>query len=194
MNAAVKFANLQILEDQITELAAHISAADAVPFDEEQAPASLRADVLESLAESYLTTGAGDSSGGDRYTVRVHTRVEDLRAAEAMGGVSAETCFHCRRCTGVNTWVSARVRCHPTGRASVWIWGWRSTVCYVGMVAEIGGARRQNRTADTGIFNPLLYRLSYPGGKCLSKDAYLTRHARRSQAHARISCHSDGGT
>jgi hypothetical protein len=25
------------------------------------------------------------------------------------------------------------------------------------------GARRQNRTADTGIFNPLLYRLSYPG-------------------------------
>ena len=25
------------------------------------------------------------------------------------------------------------------------------------------GARRQNRTADTGIFNPLLYQLSYPG-------------------------------
>lgn len=25
------------------------------------------------------------------------------------------------------------------------------------------GARRQNRTADTRIFNPLLYRLSYPG-------------------------------
>ena len=25
------------------------------------------------------------------------------------------------------------------------------------------GARRRNRTTDTGIFNPLLYRLSYPG-------------------------------
>ena len=26
-----------------------------------------------------------------------------------------------------------------------------------------GGAQRRNRTADTGIFNPLLYRLSYLG-------------------------------
>ncbi len=26
-----------------------------------------------------------------------------------------------------------------------------------------GGARRRNRTTDTRIFNPLLYRLSYPG-------------------------------
>ena len=25
------------------------------------------------------------------------------------------------------------------------------------------GARTRNRTKDTGIFNPLLYRLSYPG-------------------------------
>ena len=32
------------------------------------------------------------------------------------------------------------------------------------------GARRQNRTADTGIFNPLLYRLSYPGvGRVLNR-------------------------
>jgi hypothetical protein len=28
----------------------------------------------------------------------------------------------------------------------------------------IFGAQRQNRTADTGIFNPLLYQLSYLGG------------------------------
>jgi hypothetical protein len=28
---------------------------------------------------------------------------------------------------------------------------------------KMNGARRQNRTADTGIFNPLLYQLSYPG-------------------------------
>ncbi len=27
------------------------------------------------------------------------------------------------------------------------------------------GGRGQNRTADTGIFNPLLYQLSYPAGK-----------------------------
>jgi hypothetical protein len=35
------------------------------------------------------------------------------------------------------------------------------------------GARRQNRTADTGIFNPLLYRLSYPGEIAdMAKGAY----------------------
>ncbi len=28
-----------------------------------------------------------------------------------------------------------------------------------------GGARTRNRTKDTGIFNPLLYRLSYPGNE-----------------------------
>ena len=27
------------------------------------------------------------------------------------------------------------------------------------------GGRGRNRTADTGIFNPLLYQLSYPAGK-----------------------------
>lgn len=27
----------------------------------------------------------------------------------------------------------------------------------------VHGAQRRNRTADTGIFNPLLYRLSYLG-------------------------------
>ncbi len=30
-------------------------------------------------------------------------------------------------------------------------------------VAEMDGAQGQNRTADTRIFNPLLYRLSYLG-------------------------------
>ena len=38
---------------------------------------------------------------------------------------------------------------------------------------EISGAQGRNRTADTGIFNPLLYRLSYLGNsydeyECLS--------------------------
>ena len=34
------------------------------------------------------------------------------------------------------------------------------------------GAQRQNRTADTGIFNPLLYRLSYLGGVATARGAY----------------------
>ena len=32
-----------------------------------------------------------------------------------------------------------------------------------GFVRILNGARRRNRTTDTGIFNPLLYQLSYPG-------------------------------
>src|SRR5690554_5581065 len=32
-----------------------------------------------------------------------------------------------------------------------------------GFLYGIFGARRRNRTTDTGIFNPLLYQLSYPG-------------------------------
>ena len=32
-----------------------------------------------------------------------------------------------------------------------------------GEAFDLYGAQRQNRTADTGIFNPLLYRLSYLG-------------------------------
>lgn len=63
-------------------------ASDAVPFEDEQTPTMRRADALEALAESFLSKGAGDSNGGDRYTVHVHTRVEDLKAA---GDVSAET-------------------------------------------------------------------------------------------------------
>ncbi len=31
------------------------------------------------------------------------------------------------------------------------------------LVSLNSGARTRNRTKDTGIFNPLLYRLSYPG-------------------------------
>jgi hypothetical protein len=32
-----------------------------------------------------------------------------------------------------------------------------------GLLLKMSGARRRNRTTDTGIFNPLLYQLSYPG-------------------------------
>jgi hypothetical protein len=45
------------------------------------------------------------------------------------------------------------------------------------------GARRQNRTADTGIFNPLLYRLSYPGVTD-TRVGYNARKARIKPADA----------
>ncbi len=35
----------------------------------------------------------------------------------------------------------------------------------LGLVFLNSGARTRNRTKDTGIFNPLLYRLSYPGNE-----------------------------
>jgi hypothetical protein len=38
----------------------------------------------------------------------------------------------------------------------------RDMKLYVGCTKE-SGAQRRNRTADTGIFNPLLYQLSYLG-------------------------------
>ena len=34
---------------------------------------------------------------------------------------------------------------------------------------EFNGGRGRNRTADTGIFNPLLYQLSYPAGNLATK-------------------------
>ncbi|MFT7289473.1 MAG: hypothetical protein ACI87W_003607, partial [Halieaceae bacterium] len=64
------------------------TAAEELPRDEEQTSAMRRADALESLAESFLSTGTTDSNGGDRYTVHVHTRVEELEEA---ADVSAET-------------------------------------------------------------------------------------------------------
>src|SRR6266481_441372 len=44
----------------------------------------------------------------------------------------------------------------------------------------VDGARGQNRTADTWIFNPLLYQLSYPGrpGKKPGKDGLFRRAVR----------------
>jgi len=64
------------------------AATEELPRDEVQTLAMRRADALEALAEGYLSTGAGDSSGADRYTVHVHTRTEELAKA---GDVSAET-------------------------------------------------------------------------------------------------------
>ncbi len=41
------------------------------------------------------------------------------------------------------------------------------TVCAKHQQSRNCGARRRNRTTDTRIFNPLLYRLSYPGDGAL---------------------------
>ena len=38
---------------------------------------------------------------------------------------------------------------------------------WVSLFVRISGAQGRNRTADTGIFNPLLYRLSYLGNGAL---------------------------
>ena len=53
------------------------------------------------------------------------------------------------------------------------------------IVNEFGG-RGRNRTADTGIFNPLLYQLSYPAlgcGRTPRKAAYYNGSQRRSQGN-----------
>ena len=53
-----------------------------------------------------------------------------------------------------------------TGNGKVQIWLVpRDRIDGAAQAADTGiyGAQRQNRTADTGIFNPLLYRLSYLG-------------------------------
>ena len=62
------------------------------------------------------------------------------------------------------------------------------------------GAQRQNRTADTGIFNPLLYRLSYLG--VIVVTALEPQEARIKPVRARLvkwpravpKAYSDGGT
>ena len=71
-------------------------AGENCPRDDNESPAMRRADALESLAEGFLADVAragssGDrsgTSGGDRCTLHIHTRVDDLREA---GDVSAET-------------------------------------------------------------------------------------------------------
>jgi hypothetical protein len=42
---------------------------------------------------------------------------------------------------------------------------------------EFLGVRGQNRTDDTRIFNPLLYRLSYPDNSLGKGTAFLTHRA-----------------
>jgi hypothetical protein len=43
----------------------------------------------------------------------------------------------------------------------------KSPSTWLGLLDGISGAQGRNRTADTGIFNPLLYQLSYLGNGAL---------------------------
>jgi|TARA_B110000971_G_scaffold146645_1_gene149764 hypothetical protein len=64
---------------------------------------------------------------------------------------------------------------HQQGNLIVRFWGLNRAAG----TADLNGGRRWNRTTDTGIFNPLLYRLSYPAllkifcdlDKKISRDA-----------------------
>ena len=46
----------------------------------------------------------------------------------------------------------------PHGAGFLYVFGW-----FWDYLKTMDGAQGRNRTADTGIFNPLLYRLSYLG-------------------------------
>ena len=82
------------------------AAVNAMPRDDDLTPARRRADALERLADSYLSGREGDSAGGDRYTVHVHTQAADLAAAVIdEQDVSAET-SRCAACDcGVVHWL-----------------------------------------------------------------------------------------
>ncbi len=57
----------------------------------------------------------------------------------------------------------------------MWAFGW-----FWHHLKTKGGAQGRNRTADTGIFNPLLYRLSYLGnGALLDGFAFCLSSAAR---------------
>ena len=53
-----------------------------------------------------------------------------------------------------------QIRCNPR----------KSPLEKVGFFVAVHGGRGRNRTADTGIFNPLLYQLSYPAGNLAIRD------------------------
>ena len=82
------------------------AAVDAMPREDDLCPTQRRADALERLADSYLAGGDGDSTGGDRYTVHVHTRAADLEVATIDDeDVSAETSRRAACDCGVVHWL-----------------------------------------------------------------------------------------
>ena len=82
------------------------AAVDDMPRDDDLLPSQRRADALERLADSYLAMEESDSTGGDRYTVHVHTRVGELQAATIdENDVSAETSRRAACDCGVVHWL-----------------------------------------------------------------------------------------
>jgi hypothetical protein len=60
----------------------HKDLERSIPYDQgfSEPVAQRRADALERVAASYLAGLEADSTGGDRYTINIHTDVETLRA------------------------------------------------------------------------------------------------------------------
>lgn len=104
--------------------------------------------------------GAGQSDAADAAQGDQRRRA-DIRADHARGGDG----FRKTRLIGVGTAFAPKRR-----RPARWRGVWKD------------GAQGRNRTTDTGIFNPLLYRLSYlgagPGGMDPAGSAVLKRRPR----------------
>ena len=87
--------NKQVPEEVPAEIEQNLPIDKVLPHAFE----SRRADALERVAESFLAGAQGESSGGDRYLINVHTDVETLKEdgtgteseIEERGHVSAET-------------------------------------------------------------------------------------------------------
>jgi 5-methylcytosine-specific restriction endonuclease McrA len=87
--------NKQVPEEVPAEIEQNLPIDKVLPHAFE----SRRADALERMAEGFLAGAQGESSGGDRYLINVHTDIETLKEdgtgaeseIEERGHVSAET-------------------------------------------------------------------------------------------------------
>jgi hypothetical protein len=87
--------NKQVPEEVPAEIEQNLPIDKVLPHAFE----SRRADALERMAESFLAGAQGESSGGDRYLINIHTDIETLQEdgtgaeseIEERGHVSAET-------------------------------------------------------------------------------------------------------
>ncbi len=122
-----------------------------------------RADALERVAETFLSAGAADRSGGDRYLVNIHTEPGVLK----MDGEVAES--ECEGCGHVSAETSRRMACD----ASVVHW-------QEGRDGEPLNIGRKSRTIPPAMRRALKRRdggCRFPGCSC-SKfvDAHHIKH------------------
>jgi len=134
------------------------------PFEPKPHPIDTRrADALERVAETFLAGEKGESSGGDRYMVNIHTEVETLTA----NGEGPES--ECEDCGKVSAETSRRMACD----ASVVHW-------HEGKDNEPLNIGRKSRTIPPAIRRAIKRRdggCRFPGCTC-SKfvDAHHIRH------------------